>query len=191
MRSFCADVCTVVTTTAAIYWLALQKEFWNEGNKQEVFMFSSTWKSCCHLCRFIKKQHRTGRFNIRRGLRQVGSPMRGYGGSSLLEFTHNRWSFTQPWERGEGLFYFSFFQTEEVLHSFVYKHLLMHVSGLKAYDGSNAAASQVWTVKGPIFYLFSVFFIPINYQKKQKNSANSIFRSLFIASCYNWCFDEL
>lgn len=32
--------------------------------------------------------------------RSVGySPMRGYGGSSLLELTHNRWSFTQPWRR--------------------------------------------------------------------------------------------
>lgn len=88
-------------------------------------MFNSTWKSRCHLCRFIKKLHRTGRFNMRRGLRQVGSPMRGYGGSSLLEFTHNRWSLTQPWEGGEALFCFSLFQTEEVVHSFVYKHLLM------------------------------------------------------------------
>lgn len=38
-------------------------------------------------------------FKVRTGLGVLGSPMRGYGGSSLLEFTHNRWSLTQPWKR--------------------------------------------------------------------------------------------
>lgn len=40
-------------------------------------------------------------FKVRTRLGQVlvGSPMRGYGGSSLLEFTHNRWSLTQPWKK--------------------------------------------------------------------------------------------